>query len=67
MICPLLPLLPNRVLAKIMPYEDTIRAILMVALLLGFMDGIIGTAQTVLANHILAAAIRIVLAISGLF
>ena len=63
----LLPLLPNRVLAKIMPYEDTIRAILMVALLLGFMDGIIGTAQTVLANHILAAAIRIVLAISGLF
>lgn len=63
----LLPLLPNKILAKILPYEDTIRAILMVVLLLGFMDGIIGSAQSVLANGILQMSIRIVTGITGLF
>ena len=39
----------------------------MVTLLLGFMDGIIGSAQSVLANGILQMSIRIVTGITGLF
>jgi len=61
----LLPFIPNHVLAKIYPYEGTIRTVLMVLLLLGFMDGIIGSAQNYLANGILTAAIRIVMGIAG--
>lgn len=61
----LLPFIPNRILAKIMPHEGTIRAVLMILLLLGFMDGIIGTAQNYLANGILSVAIRAVMGVTG--
>lgn len=63
----LLPFIPNHILAKLLPHEGTVRAVLMVLLLLGFMDGIIGTAQNFLANGILQAALTIVMGITNLF
>ena len=59
----LLPFIPNKILARLLPYEHTVRTLLMVLLLLGFMDGIIGSAQNVLANGILNAAIQVVMGI----
>lgn len=51
----LYPLLPNRVLAKIMPYEGTIQVVLLIVVFLGALNGIIGAGQ----SFVLHAAMRV--------
>ncbi len=51
----LYPLLPNRFLAKIMPYEGTIQVVLLIVVFLGALNGIIGAGQ----NFILRTAMQV--------
>lgn len=48
--------LPNRIIYKIQPYERYIQLVLILLLLLGALDGIIGTAQMALSSFFLRIA-----------
>lgn len=63
----LYPLLPNRVLAKIMPYEGTIRLVLLVVVFLGALDGVIGAGQSFVMRVAMQVCNSIFSAISGVF
>ena len=61
------PLLPNRIVAKIMPYEGPIRFVLLAVVFLGALDGIIGAGQSLVVRTAMRVCNRIFMAISGAF
>ncbi len=63
----LYPLLPNNLLARILPYEGTIRLVLLVVVFLGALDGVIGAGQSLIISIAMRVCNRIFLAISGVF
>ncbi len=63
----LYPLLPNDVLAKILPYEGTIRLVLLVAVFFGALDGIIAAGQNLVISGAMQICSHIFSAILGLF
>ncbi len=58
-------LLPNRLLAKIIPYEGPMRFVLLVAVFLGALDGVIGAGQSFVINTAMSLCFRLFTLISG--
>lgn len=60
-------LLPNNILAKVLPYEGIIQVVLLVAVFFGALNGIIATGQSFITNGAAQICSRIFSAVFGWF